>query len=83
MVKGAKQWLVKRSYSSIFLDYEYRIKSKPTLLPVSHELWWRIDKKRQFIAMDESKGIYFYDSKPSKAIAIGYPLLVLWVAHSI
>lgn len=57
-----------RTSTILFPDmgYEYRIKSKPTPLPISRELWSHIDKKWQYAAMGDCGSILFFERKPTK-----------------
>ena len=59
---------------SIFMGYEYRIKSKPTPLPISRDLWSHIDKRWRFIAIDRSGTMYLVLDKPTARDGLWLPV---------
>ena len=58
----------------IFMGYEYRIKSKPTPLPISRDLWSHIDKRWRFIAIDRSGTMYLFLDKPTARGGLWLPV---------
>ena len=58
----------------IFMGYEYRIKSKPTPLPISRDLWSHIDKRWRFIAIDRSGTMYLFLDKPTARDGLWLPV---------
>ena len=61
------EWLGANCCSIDIDNTTYRIKPKPTPLPISREAWSFIDKKWQYAAMDECGAICLYERKPTKS----------------
>ena len=60
------EWIDADDDCSIFMDYEYRIKSKPTPIPVSRKIWKKINKEFRFIVMDKNEHFYHCKKAPKK-----------------
>ena len=52
---------------SIIISTKYRIKSKPTPIPVSRETWRKINKEFRFIVMDKNKHFYHCKNAPKSS----------------
>ena len=52
---------------SIIISTKYRIKSKPTPIPVSRKTWKKINKEFRFIVMDKNKHSYHCKSAPKSS----------------
>ena len=52
---------------SIIISTKYRIKSKPTPIPVSRKTWKKINKEFRFIVMDKNKHFYHCKSAPKSS----------------
>lgn len=52
---------------SIIISTKYRIKSKPTPIPVSRKTWRKINKEFRFIVMDENKHFYHCKNAPKSS----------------
>lgn len=59
---------------SIIISTKYRIKSKPTPLPISRDLWSHIDKRWRFIAIDRSGTMYLFLDKPTARDGLWLPV---------
>lgn len=68
------KWIDLGDDCSIFMGYEYRIKSKPTPLPISRDLWSHIDKRWRFIAIDRSGTMYLFLDKPTARDGLWLPV---------
>ena len=60
-------WVDDRNNSLIFMNCEYRIKSKPTPIPVSRKTWKKINKEFRFIVMDKNKHFYHCKNAPKSS----------------
>ena len=61
------KWIDAGDDCSIFMDYEYRIKSNPTPIPVSRKIWKKINKEFRFIVMDQNKHFYHCKNAPKSS----------------
>ena len=52
---------------SIIISTKYRIKSKPTPIPVSRKTWKKINKEFRFIVMDKNKHFYHCKNAPKSS----------------
>lgn len=52
---------------SIIISTKYRIKSKPTPIPVSRKTWQKINKEFRFIVMDKNKHFYHCKNAPKSS----------------
>lgn len=50
----------------IFMGYKYRIKSKPTPLPISREIWSHLNKRWRYATMDRDGQTFWHQEKPTK-----------------
>ena len=62
------EWLGTNCCSIDIDNTTYRIKPKPTPLPISREAWSFINKTWQYAAMDECGAICLYERKPTKGV---------------
>lgn len=60
------KWIDAGDDCSIFMDYEYRIKSNPTPIPVSRKIWKKINKEFPFLIMDKNKCFYHCKKAPKR-----------------
>lgn len=61
-----KKWTGAGDDCAIFMDYEYRIKSKPTPIPVSRKIWKKINKEFPFLIMDKNEHFYHCKKAPKR-----------------
>ena len=61
-----RKWIDAGDRCSIFMDFEYRIKSKPTPIPVSRKIWKKINKEFPFLIMDKNKCFYHCKKAPKR-----------------
>lgn len=62
-----KKWTGAGDDCAIFMDYEYRIKSKPTPIPVSRKIWKKINKEFPFLIMDKNEHFYHCKNAPKSS----------------
>lgn len=60
------KWIDLGDDCSIFMGYEYRIKSKPTPLPISREIWSHLNKIWTCATMDRDGRTFWHQEKPTK-----------------
>lgn len=61
-----KKWTGAGDDCAIFMNYEYRIKSKPTPIPVSRKIWKKINKEFPFLIMDKNEHFYHCKKAPKR-----------------
>lgn len=61
-----RKWIDAGDHCAIFMDYEYRIKSNPTPIPVSRKIWKKINKEFPFLIMDKNKCFYHCKKAPKR-----------------